>query len=107
LLKKSKVPAVFIESTINPKLMKQLAEDNQTAIGGRLYADSLGDSTSFAPTYFEMLRYNTTTIVGALTRQNSTENRPKSGQNWWLLLIIAGILAGSFIFVAWRLDHPK
>lgn len=67
-IKAYNVPAVFIESTINPKMLKQIAEDNNVAVGGQLYADSLGDEISPAPTYIEMLRYNTKTIASALTK---------------------------------------
>ncbi len=71
VIKEQKVPAIFIESTINPKMMRQLAQDNKIAIGGKLYADSLGDKESPASTYIDMLRYNTKTIVAALTQTNT------------------------------------
>ena len=67
VIREQKVPAIFVESTINPKLMEQLARDNDVAIGGSLYADSLGDIDSPASTYTDMLEYNTMTIVKALT----------------------------------------
>ncbi|MEE9371482.1 MAG: zinc ABC transporter substrate-binding protein [Saprospiraceae bacterium] len=62
-----KVPSIFIESTINPKMMKQIAKDNDVSIGGQLFADSLGDEASPADTYINMLKSNTDTIVKALT----------------------------------------
>jgi len=61
-----KVPALFVESTINPKLLKQIASDNDVKIGGKLYADSLGDKESAAATYLSMIRSNTNTIVEGL-----------------------------------------
>lgn len=61
------VPAVFIESTVNPKLLRQIADDTGARIGGSLYADSLGEPDGPAGTYVEMLRYNTRTIVRGLT----------------------------------------
>ncbi len=63
------IPAIFVESTINPKLIEQLAHDNGITIGGKLYADSLGDKDSPASTYIDMLRYNTQTIVSALKQE--------------------------------------
>jgi len=78
-IKKFKVPAVFIESTINPKMLKQIAKDNGVRIGGELFADSLGDEDSAAPTYIDMLRSNTDTIVKALTTEKvATEEEEKS-----------------------------
>src|SRR6187551_3232943 len=42
VIQKHKIPVVFIESTINPKLLNQVAADNKISIGGKLYSDSLG-----------------------------------------------------------------
>ena len=67
LISESKVPAVFIESTVNPKLIRQIADDTGAKVGGSLYSDSLGDELSPAPTYLDMIRYNTRTIVRGLT----------------------------------------
>jgi zinc/manganese transport system substrate-binding protein len=61
------IPVVFIESTINPKLLNQVAADNGISIGGKLYSDSLGDKDSPASTYLKMVRHNTDVIVGGLT----------------------------------------
>ena len=67
LIEAGGVPAVFIESTVNPKLIRQIAEDTDARIGGSLFSDSLGDEDSPAATYLDMLRYNTRTIVAGLT----------------------------------------
>lgn len=102
VIKESKVPALFVESTVNPKLLKQLATDNDIQIGGQLYADSIGDEESPAPTYLDMLKHNTDTIVAALTRKSSEqENTPtdKKGSSWWLYGIIAGLLIGGFVLM--------
>ena len=66
LITETGVPAVFIESTVNPKLIRQIADDTGARIGGSLYSDSLGDAYSEASTYLGMLRYNTRTIVRGL-----------------------------------------
>jgi len=103
VIKESKVPALFVESTVNPKLLKQLAADNDIQIGGQLYADSIGDEESPAPTYLDMLKHNTNTIVAALTRSPNSEqeNIPadKDGNSWWLYGIIAGLLIGGFVLM--------
>lgn len=67
------VPAIFVESTINPKLIEQLAKDNGIVIGGELFADSLGDEESGADTYVKMMKKNTDVIVEALSREKATE----------------------------------
>jgi len=70
LIMESKVPSVFIETTVNPKLIRQIADDTGARVGGSLYSDSLGDEESPASTYLEMLRFNTRTIVNALSGKN-------------------------------------
>ena len=66
MIRERRLPAVFVETTVNPRLVRQIAEDTGARIGGALFSDSLGDEGSGAPTYLEMLRYNTRVIVGAL-----------------------------------------
>jgi len=102
VIKETKVPAVFIESTINPKLLQQIASDSGVKIGGKLFADSIGDKDSKAPTYLDMLRYNTDVIVAALKGNIPTdlkENEP-AGTNWLYfgLLGLALILGSVFLF---------
>ena len=94
VIREKRVPAIFVESTINPKLIEQLAKDNKVSIGGELFADSLGDSESEAASYIDMLRYNTETIVKALTKQISGEGyTEKSGLNYTFLVFL-----GLFLF---------
>ena len=110
VIQTSKVPAVFIESTINPKLLEQLAKDNQIVVGGQLYADSIGDKDSPAPSYIDMLKYNTDVIVKALSGQvasgktaattGSHETHQKEGSNWMLWGAIGALMLGSFLLVA-------
>lgn len=103
VIRSNDVPAVFIESTVNPKLLKQLASDNDIKIGGQLYADSIGDKDSPAPTYLDMLKYNTDVIVAALSRavDASKEEKPMEGggdsSSWLLWGIIGLLLIGGFV----------
>lgn len=66
IIQEQKIPAVFVESIVNPKLLEQLAEDNGIKMGGKLFSDSIGEKDSEAPSYYDMLKYNTDLIVGAL-----------------------------------------
>jgi len=105
IIKSSNLKAVFIESTINPKLLQQLALENDISIGGKLFADSLGDEDSEAPTYIEMLRYNAETIVGALTGTSSehSHNKQEGNSNLLMIVLLAAILIGALIFLAVKL----
>lgn len=66
VIREHQVPAIFVESTINPKLIQQIQKENKIIIGGKLYADSLGDSTTQAGTYTGMLKYDAEVISRAL-----------------------------------------
>ncbi len=108
VIRDSKVPAVFIESTINPKLLKQLAKDNDIVIGGELYADSIGDEDSPAPSYIEMLRHNTDTIVKGLLYEktdDSIEKENEESTNYWLFGLLAVLFIGGFLIVVRRLNN--
>jgi len=59
------VPAIFAESTVNPRLARQVAEDTGIQIVP-LYTGSLGGPGSGAESYIEMMRYDVGAIVGAL-----------------------------------------
>ena len=97
VIRESNVPALFVESTINPKLLEQIASDNDISIGGKLYADSLGDEESEAGTYLGMLRYDTDVIVEGLTREKKeTPEDTKSNTSTLFLgfamLLVLGIV---------------
>jgi manganese/iron transport system substrate-binding protein len=59
------VPAVFTESTINPKLAAQVAADTGIELVS-LYTGSLGAEGSGAETYILLMRYDISAIVDAL-----------------------------------------
>ncbi len=109
VIKESGVPAIFIETTVNPKLIQQLADDNKIAIGGKLYSDSIGDANSPAPSYLDMLKYNTDTIVSALTQESADIQAPENGISSRTALILGAItallLVGGFVLVFRRLNR--
>ena len=65
-IKAEHVRAIFLESSINPKLEKQIAVEAGVNVVDTLYGDTLGPPDSPAYTYEGMMRYNTQTIVRAL-----------------------------------------
>lgn len=66
-VREAAVPAVFVETTVNPKLMRRIARDAGVALGRPLYGDSVGEPGSGAETYTGMMRANTRAIVEALS----------------------------------------
>ena len=72
---KHKIPAVFVESSVNPKTIQRVREDCraqnvEVKIGGELYSDAMGhrgERKGYAvETYDGMVRYNVDTIAAAL-----------------------------------------
>lgn len=62
-----KVPTIFPELTINPKLIEAVAKEANVKVSDReLYADGLGEAGSEGDTYQKMLIANTKTIVEGL-----------------------------------------
>ena len=59
------IPVVFCESTVNAKAMEQAAKETGAEFSGTLYVDSLTVLDGDAPTYLDMLKYNTDLIVNA------------------------------------------
>ncbi len=94
-----KIPAVFVESTINPKLLTQIARDNGILIGGSLFADSIGDEASPAGTYLQMIRYNVDTITNALTAPIRASKGGLGDDFWVLIISVSVLLFLSFIYV--------
>jgi zinc/manganese transport system substrate-binding protein len=66
-IRAEKVRAVFVESSANPRLVRNLLEETGARLGGMLYADGLGPAGSGAEDYVSMYRHNISTIVGGLS----------------------------------------
>ncbi|WP_395539994.1 metal ABC transporter solute-binding protein, Zn/Mn family [Neotabrizicola sp. sgz301269] len=65
------VPAVFVESTVNPRTIEALlqavaAKGGVVRIGGQLYSDSMGAEGSEDGSYIGMIRHNVTVITESL-----------------------------------------
>lgn len=65
-IKEAGAPAIFVETTINPKQIREIAKETGVKIGGELYSDSMGPEGSAGETYIGMMRENTLLIVNAL-----------------------------------------
>jgi manganese/iron transport system substrate-binding protein len=65
-VRRTRVPALFVETTVNPNIIERIASETGARIGGSLYSDSLGPPGSGADTYIGMIVHNKRTIVNAL-----------------------------------------
>lgn len=66
LIKRHRARALFTETSSNPRLIAQIAEETGVAVGGRLYSGALSAPTGPAATYLGMMRSNTAAFVNGL-----------------------------------------
>ncbi|HBV91814.1 MAG TPA: iron ABC transporter substrate-binding protein [Pantoea sp.] len=62
-VKKNAIPAVFSESTVSDKPARQVARETGAHYGGVLYVDSLSNAQGPVPTYLDLLKVTTKTLV--------------------------------------------
>lgn len=65
-IKQRSIPAIFVETSVNPKLIEEISRQSGVKVGGTLYGDSTGPVGSGADTYIGMISSNVRTIVAAL-----------------------------------------
>lgn len=101
-IKDSGVPAIFIETTINPKMIQQIAADTGVKVGGELYADSLGPKGSKGDSYVKMLRANTDIIVNALSQATYADTKidaESGGSPLWMYALLGLAMLGLLGFM--------
>jgi zinc/manganese transport system substrate-binding protein len=65
-VKKSGIPAVFLENISDDRLMRRISAETGAKVGGTLYSDALMDEKGVAPTYIDMVRHNIKALMSAL-----------------------------------------
>lgn len=79
-IKKQDIPAIFVETSVNPAAMHEIAKESGVFIGGELFSDALGSPSESAigpkkksfdlDSWGGMMVHNVSTIVDALTKQD-------------------------------------
>jgi ABC-type Zn uptake system ZnuABC Zn-binding protein ZnuA len=67
LVREEGVAAIFAEVSANPALAEVLAQEAGISVVTALYSESLSGTDGPASTYIDFMRYNATTIAGALS----------------------------------------
>lgn len=60
------VKAIFVETSVSPKAIREIALEAGVAVGGELYSDSMGAAGTAGESYIGMMRENTLRISSAL-----------------------------------------
>ena len=66
-VRENNIPTIFCESTVDQAPAEQVARETGATYGGFLYVDSLTDADGPVPTYLDLLRVTSETIVTGLT----------------------------------------
>ena len=61
------INVIFSESTVSPKPAKQIAKETGIHYGGVLYVDSLSKADGPVPTYLDLIRVTTNTLINGIT----------------------------------------
>jgi len=67
IVNEKNIPAVFCESTVEPRLQTEVANATDAKLGGILFVDSLSDADGPAPNYITLLEHTANTIITGLT----------------------------------------
>jgi zinc/manganese transport system substrate-binding protein len=65
-IRREKIPAVFMESISDPRLLERIRQESGSRIGGTLYSDSLSGTDGPAATYLDMMRHNAKTLAASM-----------------------------------------
>lgn len=67
VVKAKQIPAVFCESTVEPRIQQEVVSATGARLGGVLFVDSLSDEEGPASTYLKLLKHTADTIITGLT----------------------------------------
>jgi ABC-type Zn uptake system ZnuABC Zn-binding protein ZnuA len=65
-IKATGAKAIFLETGTNPQLAEQVARETGSKVVTNLYSHSITEANGPAPTYLDMMKFNTNAIVDAL-----------------------------------------
>ena len=66
-IRREKIPAIFIETLSDPRLIERIAKETGAKVGKKVYSDSLSAPGGSAATYIDMMRHNIRAFSAALS----------------------------------------
>ncbi|WP_028594622.1 metal ABC transporter substrate-binding protein [Paenibacillus assamensis] len=69
LIRERKIPALFVETSIDPRSMEMVSRETDAPIVGKVFTDSLGKPGEDGDTYIKMMEWNIKTIYEGLTKK--------------------------------------
>jgi zinc/manganese transport system substrate-binding protein len=65
-IQQEQIKALFVESISDPRLIAQIGRETGVKPSGELFSDSLSAADGAAPTYIDMMRFNTRALTSAV-----------------------------------------
>ena len=65
-IQQEQIKALFVESISDPRLIAQISHETGVKPSGELFSDSLSTADGAAPTYIDMMRFNTRALTTAV-----------------------------------------
>ena len=81
LVRKRNAPAVFVETSVNPSLIEQVARETGVEVAGPLYSDSIGAADTPAGTFVGTVQENVRMITQGLGGDYEPFDAPEGGGN--------------------------
>lgn len=69
VIREKKIPALFVETSIDPRSMEMVSRETNVPIVGTVFTDSLGKPGEDGDTYIKMMEWNIKTIYDGLTKK--------------------------------------